>query len=696
MNILQILPELNVGGVERGTVDLSKYLVKAGHKAVVVSNGGSMVEDLVKAGVIHYKLPVHKKSLFHILMMIPKLAEIIKKENIDIVHARSRIPAWIAYFACRKTKRVFITTCHGYYKKHPISYCMGWGKQVIVPSNVIARHMIEDFGVPHDRIRLIPRSVEIEKFQFISPEIKRKNIFNVGIVGRITPLKGHLDFIKAMALVKKQVPNIKVWIVGEAPSSKEAYKEQIKILTKRLGLGNCTEFLGSKKNIPEVMANLDTLVLATKTQEAFGRVIIEAQAAGVPVVATAVGGVIDIIEDGKNGFLVSPSDPQGMADAVLKIYKDKVLAQNLAENAYEKVKKEYKLELMVERTLNVYKEALTRHNFLVIKFSSIGDIILSTAGIKALRDKFPRPDYKMVFLTSLENKEILLRNPHIDELVVCDFKNRDKGLSGLLNLAKRFRKNNIEFVVDFQNNRKSHILAGLSLAQDRYGYNKKKFSFLLNHKIKEDKAPIDPVTHQFRSLKMLNIESKNLHLELYPTEQDQNLVEEFLKSQWVSKGQKLVGINISASKRWLTKVWPMEHLVVLCEELAKKDIRVVVTGTDADKNVADELCEKIKGIKIINSCGQFSINQLACLIKRCSVYISADSAPLHVAASVDTPIIALFGPTDSRRHMPPSGKSVLINKKVNCSPCYKSKCSSMKCMKTITPIEVYQAIQSLI
>ncbi len=696
MNILQILPELNVGGVERGTVDLAKYLVKSGHKAVVVSNGGTMVEDLVKAGVIHYKLPVHKKSIIHIFMMIPKLVEIIKKEKIDIVHARSRMPAWIAFFACRKTKTVFITTCHGYYKKHLASFSMGWGKQVIVPSNVIARHMIEDFGVPHDRIRLIPRSVEMERFKFVSPEIKRKETFNVGIVGRITPLKGHLDFIKAMAKLKKQLPNLKVWIVGEAPSSKEAYKEQLKILTKRLGLGNCTEFLGTKKNIPEVMSCLDALVLSTTTQEAFGRVIIEAQAAGVPVVATAVGGVIDIVEDGKNGFLVSPGDPQGIADALLKIQKDVRLAQKIAENAYEKVKKEYNLDLMVERTLNVYKEALNNHNFLVIKFSSIGDIILSTAGIKALRDKFPRPNYRMVFLTGLENKDILLRNPHIDELIVCDFKNRDKGLKGILKLAERFRKNNIEFVVDFQNNRKSHLLAGLSLAFDRYGYDKKKFSFLLNHKIKEDKAPINPVTHQFRSLKMLNIESKNLHLELYPTAGDYNLVDEFLKSQWVAQGQKLIGINIAASKRWQTKVWPMEHLVALCEELAKKDIRVVVTGTDEDKKIADVLCEKLKGVKIINSCGQFNINQLACLIKRCSVYISADSAPLHVAACVDTPIIALFGPTDSRRHMPPARKFILMDKKVNCSPCYKSKCSDMKCMKTITPTEVYQSIQNLI
>jgi hypothetical protein len=104
MNILQILPELRVGGVERGTVDLATHLVKAGHKAVVISNGGDLVKDLVAAGVVHYQLPVHRKSLFSMIAMVPKIVDIIRKERIDIVHARSRIPAWSAFFASRKVR----------------------------------------------------------------------------------------------------------------------------------------------------------------------------------------------------------------------------------------------------------------------------------------------------------------------------------------------------------------------------------------------------------------------------------------------------------------------------------------------------------------------------------------------------------------------------------------------------------------
>ncbi len=694
MNVLQILPELNVGGVETGTLDLAKYLVKQGHKAVVVSNGGEMVKPLQSSGAIHYKLPVHKKSIFSIMKMVPKLVKIIEKENIDIIHARSRVPAWIAYFAARKTNKVFITTCHGFYKKHPFSYVMGWGKRVICPSNVIARRMMDDFNVPHEHLRLISRSVDMDKFEYINPDKKRKNEFNVGIIGRLTPLKGHLHFIKAMAKVYRNIRRLKIWIVGDAPASKDAYKEQIRVLVRRLGLNHCTEFLGTQKDIPGIMAHLDLLVLATTTQEAFGRVIIEAQAAGVPVVATSVGGVVDIIEDNKTGLLVPPADPQAMSEAVMRIFQDKELARNLAENAYQKVKEKYNVELMVKSTLDVYRDALNNSEILIIKLSSLGDIILSTAAVRAIKEKFS-PNYKISFLVSEESKDLLLRCPYIDELIVCDLKNKDKGLKGLLKLGKELRRRNFDIVIDLQNNRKSHMLSRLTLALNRYGYDNKKFGFLLNHRIKDDKLPLSPVVHQFKILDMLGIGLKDSSLELWPSEEDKNYIDEFLKSQWVSDNEKLVGINISASQRWLTKIWPAEYLIKLCEDLGRRGIRAVMTGTEKDIPQANALISSIKNVKPINACGKTSINQLAGLIKKCSVYISGDSAPLHVAAAVNTPLIALFGPTDPNRHMPPAKKSIIIKKDLNCSPCYKPKCKPKKCMKLIRPEEVLEAIGKL-
>jgi len=695
LKILQILPELNVGGVERGTVDLAKELVKLGHKAVVVSNGGDLVADIEKAGVIHYQLPVHRKSIVSIIRMVGKLAEIIRKEEIDVVHARSRMPAWIAFFACRKTQTALITTCHGYYKKHLFSFVMGWAKRVVVPSNIIARHMIEDFGVPYERIRFIPRSVDLNKFKYISPDKRAGKSFNVGIIGRLTPIKGHLHFIKAMAKVARVNPNVKIWIVGDAPSSKDAYKEQLRVLVKRLGLEDCTEFLGTQKDVPSILEHLNLLVLATTVQEAFGRVIVEAQACGVPVVATAVGGVIDIIENNKNGIIVSPADPQAMAEAIIKIMQDKDLAFKLAEEAYKKVREKYGVELMVEKTLAVYKEACENFKILIIKFSSLGDIILTTAGLRAIRDKFKRENYKISFLVGQEFKEVLLRNTHIDELLVCDFKDKDHGLGGFLKLVKSLRKRNFDMVIDLQNNRRSHILSAMTLALNRYGYDNKKLSFLLNHRIIDKKEAIGPVAHQFKLLNLLGIQLADHCLELFPRAEDEQYVANFLSSQWISPNQRLVGINIGASKRWQTKVWPIRYLAGLCEALSLRDIRVVITGNNDDAKRAAELIISLPKVKIIDGCGKLSVNQLAALIKKCGVYISADSAPLHVAAAMKVPFVALFGPTDPARHLPPAQDYAVIRKDLGCGPCYKSKCKRNKCMEAITVEEVLQAVDKL-
>lgn len=695
MNILQVLPELNVGGVETGTVDFSRYLVRAGHKAVVVSAGGRLVKDLEACGAVHYEVAVHKKSLFAVIKAINALSAIIKKENIDIVHARSRVPAWAAYFACRRTRRVFITTCHGYYKKHPFSYVMAWAKKVIVLSNVIARHMIEDFRVPYERISLIPRSVDLERFKYISPDTKRKEEFNVGIIGRITPIKGHLDFAKAMAKAARSIPRLKVWIVGDAPASKAAYKEQLQILIRRLGLWHATEFLGTQKDIPAILSHLDLLVLATITQEAFGRVIIEAQAAGVPVVATKVGGVVDIIEDGKTGILVPVSDPAAMHEAVIRIYKDPDLSKRIAENAYKKLKANYTLELMAGRTIDVYKEALSNFKILIIKFSSLGDVILSTAAIKAIKEKFG-PHYKVSVLVGEAAKDVVLRCPYIDELIVCDFKDRDKGWAGFLGLARLLRKKNFDIAIDLQNNRKSHLLSFLNLAPDRYGYDNKKFSFLLNHRIKDLKEPQNPLAHQFKILNMLGIELKDLSLELWPSEEDRQYIDDFLSTQWLSSETKLIGINISASLKWQSKNWPVEHMAKLCDELSRRKLRVVITGTNNDSARASILINSVATTKPINACGKTTINQLACLVKKCSVYISPDSAPLHIAAAVKTPCVALFGPTDPKRHLAPAKDYILIDKGLECAPCYRSRCKTGECMRLITPREVLEAVEKLL
>lgn len=695
MRIMQVLPELNVGGVETGTLDLAKYFVAHGHHSVVVSNGGVLVEELEASGSRHFKLPVNKKSLWSMVHTVRGLREIIVREQIDIVHARSRVPAWIAYFACRRTKAVFVTTCHGYYSKHIFSRAMGWGKIVIAPSEVIGRHMIENFGTPSARIRLIPRSVDLAKFNVAREDPPGKSRFNVAIVGRITPLKGHTYFLRAMAKVVRSMPYVRVWVIGSAPPGKEAYQQELESLVKRLGLEESVQFLGSRKDIPQLLSQTDVLVLSTVTQEAFGRVILEAQAAGVPVVATKVGGVVEIIEHERTGLLVMPRDIDAMANAVMRLLKDRTLAAQIVLAARKKLENKYTLENMAQLTLKAYEEALQSLKILVIKLSSIGDVILTTASFKALREAFPAA--KITCLVGEESKKVLQRCPAIDELIFFEAQNQHKNWWSVIKLGVGLMKQQFDIVIDFQNNRKSHVLSFLSFARNSYGYNNGKFGFLLTDPVQRPNHQMPPVQHQFQVLSMLGIPYKDsVRLELWPSEKDKKYLDDLFNEQWLSHQTHIVGVNIAASAQWPTKNWPVEHLAKLCDLLASENIRVVVTGMEKDKPAMRQLLGLTKA-KPADFVGKTDILQLAELISRCKVYVSPDSAPLHIAAAMRTPSVSFFGPTSSSRHLPPAKHYRVIEKKLECAPCYSKECriKTHACMREITPEEVLENIHAL-
>ena len=691
MNILQILPSLDVGGVETGTVDLARYLVKHGHKAVVVSSGGRMVRELDAMNVRHYAMPVGKKSLLNIFNMIRALKLIIRSEDIDIVHARSRVPAIIAYFACKGTNRVLLTTAHGYYSKHLLSAAMGWGKYVIVASNIMAKHMTGAFGVPHERIRLIPRGVDLSRFKFRGAGAKSSKEFTIGMVSRITPLKGHADFIKAAAILSRQIPQFRAVIVGEAP--KEKYQEDLDLLVRRLGLTQTVEFLGARPDVPDVMAQLDVLVSATVTPEAFGRAIIEAQAIGVPVVATKVGGVVDIIDDGRTGLLCDAQDPKDIAEKVLRLYKDKNLRAAIIPAARKKVEGYFNLDRMMERTMAVYDEALKKTNILVIKMSAIGDVILSVPSLRAIRARYPHA--KISVLVGLKAREVLDGVPYINDRIVCDFDGKHKGLAGLWRLARELQRECFDIAIDLQNNKKSHLLAFLSLASQRYGYDNGKWSFLLNNRIKDDAPYLDPLEHQFRTLGLAGIKADDKRLELWPSGYDDKQAEKLLLDNWVKQSQALVGINVRASSRWLSKNWPPSHIAELCDRLARDHgMRVVLTGAGEDIGLAEAIAREAKSKPLV-AAGRTSVMELASLIKRFRVFLTPDSAPMHIASAVGTPFVALFGPTAPERHVAPSKEYVILcrSNDVRCGPCYNPVCrKKLPCMRRITVDDVLAAM----
>lgn len=365
MNILQMVPNLDLGGVERGTVDLARALVKDGHQVVIISNGGSLLKELKGTNIKHYTLPVHRKSLFSIFSLIGLVRKIIRDEQIDLVHARSRVPAWIGYWAAKRENVPFVTTAHGFYRTHWGSRVMGWGERVIVVSSPLKEYMEKHFRVPKEKLRLIHRGIDFDKLrlsynpeetlrlrQQLSPEGKHL----IGLVGRLTPRKGLLFFIEALSYLKKENYPFRALIVGEV--AKKNFSKKLKEKIKKENLEEEIIFMGKRSDVSQIISILDLLVFPSIEPESFGRVVVEALALGKPVVATALGGVKDIIEDGLTGKLVLPGDRVALAKTIHWMLEHKEEADNLAQRGQKKVLAEFNLDKMYQKTIEVYRECL--------------------------------------------------------------------------------------------------------------------------------------------------------------------------------------------------------------------------------------------------------------------------------------------------------------------------------------------------
>jgi glycosyltransferase involved in cell wall biosynthesis len=371
--ILQVLPSLVTGGVERGTVDMAASLQEAGWLPLVASNGGPMVRELDRLGVQHIVLPLHSKNPLVIRANIARLEAIIRVNKVDIVHARSRAPAWSAFYAAQNTKVHFVTTFHGTYNrgpfglKIPYNAVMTRGERVIAISNFIADHMQTTYHTSPDIIRVVHRGIDIDRFD--PNKVSQERIIQLAnrwrlpdgyavvmLPGRLTRWKGQEVLIDALAMLGRR--DIRCLLVG-SDQGRTAYHDELQAMAKRRDLSDIVHIVGECNDMPAAYMLTDVVVSASTDPEAFGRVIVEAQAMGRPVVATDNGAGRENVLDGQTGLLVPPRDPAALALAI-----DRVLAIGPAERAeraalaIDFVRRNFTRHLMGERTLAVYRELL--------------------------------------------------------------------------------------------------------------------------------------------------------------------------------------------------------------------------------------------------------------------------------------------------------------------------------------------------
>ena len=316
LKVLQLLPALDSGGVERGTLEIARALVAAGHESVVLSKGGRLVEQLQREDSRHIARDLGRKSPATFLQY-RALRRLFEAERFDIVHARSRLPAWVAWLAWRgmpaNARPHFVTTVHGMHSVSRYSAIMCAGERVIAVSDTV-RDYIRTYYPPgrwphltDERITVIPRGIDpaefprdyqpsdewLARFRAEFPQIAGRKVLT--LPGRLTRLKGHHDFITLVGKLVAEGLDVAGLIVGGEDPKRPGYAKEIRERVQAEGLGERIVFTGHRNDVREIYAVSDCVLSLSSTPESFGRTVLEPLAMGRPVVGYAHGGVAEIL-----------------------------------------------------------------------------------------------------------------------------------------------------------------------------------------------------------------------------------------------------------------------------------------------------------------------------------------------------------------------------------------------------------------
>ncbi len=372
LTVLQVLPALETGGVERGTVEMVQAIVRAGGNALVASSGGRLVAAVERAGGTHITLQLASKNPARIWRNAARLAFLIRAAEVDIVHARSRAPAWSAWLACRKTGARFVTTWHGVYKenapgKRRYNAVMARGERIIAISQFVAAKLKARHQVDPGRLRVIPRGVDTAQFDpavVTGERIARlaaqwrlpEGAPVIMLPARLTRWKGQSVMLEAMARLERQ--DVCVVMVG-ADQGRTRFRRELLARAEALGIASRVRLVGHCDDMAAALMLADVVANPSLEPEPFGRTVIEAQAMGRPVVVSDAGGTAETVEHGVTGWRVRPGDPGALAatlDVILRLQPAERAA--FGARARASVCTHYTTAAMQQATLEVYRELL--------------------------------------------------------------------------------------------------------------------------------------------------------------------------------------------------------------------------------------------------------------------------------------------------------------------------------------------------
>ena len=375
--LLQVVPELETGGAEQTTIDVARAVIEAGGKALVATRGGRMAARLICDGGRLAQMPVNAKNPLTVLGNAARLVELIRREGVSLVHARSRMPAFSALWAARVTDTPFVTTYHGIYSarsglKRWFNAVMTRGDMVIANSEYTRAHILAEHEIDPARVVAIPRGVDLDRFSaswvtpdriaalrnaWDVPEDARRTVFIAA--GRLSRVKGQETVIEAARLIRDAGrSDFLVLIVGD-DQGRTGYREGLEKAIEDAGLKDLVRLVGHCDDMPAAYLLSDVALAARTTPEAFGRTAVEPQAMGRPVIASDCGAQSETVVHGVTGWLVPPGDARAWADAMVRamdLGPGKRL--EMGEAGMSRARQLYRNEAMCAATLAVYERVL--------------------------------------------------------------------------------------------------------------------------------------------------------------------------------------------------------------------------------------------------------------------------------------------------------------------------------------------------
>ena len=379
INVLQVIPKLGYGGAETGCYDIAHYLAEKEFGSFIATAGGELLKFVKKEKVKIFRLPVHSKNPIVIIFNTLILSLIIIFFRINIVHARSRAPAWACYLACFLTNRVFVTTFHGTYNfkskiKKFYNSVMLRAKLTIAGSNFIFSHINENYEEYLSRgkkLRVIFRGINIDYFNQKNISILKQeklkqewglssNKFTILLPGRLTYWKGQEKFIESLNILIEDYnfTSFQAIMLG-SDQGRKVYSKKLTSLIERYSLNKKVKFISHCKEMPLAYSLADVVVSASIEPEAFGRVAVEAQAMGKPIIASNLGGSKETILNKKSGFLYRHDDPRDLAkslNTVIQLSQDEI--KSMGNEGRKNITKKFDVETMCDSNLKEYIKLL--------------------------------------------------------------------------------------------------------------------------------------------------------------------------------------------------------------------------------------------------------------------------------------------------------------------------------------------------